>query len=173
MLTAWMISTRFNALPSMHTAMSPGRGTAVVSRALSIIGSAYAEYLAENGYDLVLIDEIRPLLNAMADELTTRCRRAVEVVVVDGGSDVDLAGVKAKIDQDASIVLVINVMDGNGCPLLSVEQVNALIDFIGPDSAITCAAIGKFSSRRGGVSVYAAGVLITASGQAGDLPRLV
>ncbi|MCC8402727.1 hypothetical protein LJ655_12650 [Paraburkholderia sp. MMS20-SJTN17] len=135
-LTAWMIGARYNALSSIHTAMPPTPGTAVVSRALSTIGSAYAEYLAKNGYDLILIDEIRPLLNAMAEQLTTRYRRAMEVVVADRSSEADVAAVKAKIDEDASIVLVVNVMNDKGYPLLSVVQANAFIDFIGPSCAI-------------------------------------
>jgi short-subunit dehydrogenase len=148
-------------------------GTAVVSRALSIIGSAYADYLATNGYDLVLIDHFRPRLNALAEELTTRTRRAVEVVVVDRESAVDQAMIEAKIEEDASVVLVVNVTDESGYALLSVEQANALIDRIAPDCAITCTALRKFSSKSDGVSVCGAGVLITAAGHIADFPRLI
>lgn len=147
-------------------------GTAVVSRALSIIGSAYADYLATNGYDLVLIDHFRPRLNALAEELTTRTRRAVEVVVVDRESVVDIAMVQAKIEEDASVVLVVNVTDESGYALLSIEQANALIDSIGPNCAISCTAIRRFLSKSDGVSVCGAGVLITTAGHIADFPRL-
>ncbi|WP_175832352.1 hypothetical protein [Burkholderia cepacia] len=138
-----------------------------MSRALSIMGSAYAEYFAANGYDLVLIDEIRSRLNAMAEELTTRFRSAVEVVVADHESALDLASIKAKVNQDASIVSVIDVTKEGSYPLLSVEKADALIEAIEPNCTITGAAVGAFSSRSGGVCV-----LITASSRLGDLPWL-
>jgi NAD(P)-dependent dehydrogenase (short-subunit alcohol dehydrogenase family) len=153
-------------------AMALARGTAVVSGALSIIGSAYAHYLASSGHDLVLIDRHRPRLNALAQDLTTRTRQAVEVVVVSFGSLLDLAAVKEKIGQDASIVLVVDIADGVGDGLLSARQANALIGVLEPGCAITSAAIRGFSSKGAEVSVYRVGVLIAAAGSFDELPGL-
>lgn len=143
-------------------------GTAVVSGALSIIGAAYADYLARKGYDLMLIDHHRLRLNRMADALSTRTRRAVEVVVVRRRSPVDLAAVAAQIEGDASIVVVVNVANTQGCTLLSESQANALIDASwpgsGPEREISSAAIRKFLSKRGMARTHHAEVSIVAAG---------
>ncbi|OUL68176.1 hypothetical protein [Paraburkholderia hospita] len=148
------------------------RGTAVVCGALSIIGVAYAGHLARKGYDLVLIDGHRPRLNALAQELTTSTRRAVEVVVLSRRSLLDVAAVKAQIHQDASIVLVVDIADENGHASLSARQANALIGVFDRDGAVTDAAVRKFSSLGVGISVYRAGVVITAPGGIDDFPGL-
>lgn len=135
-------------------------GTAVVSGALSIIGAAYAEYLARKGYDLVLIDQHRLRLNRMADTLSTRFQRAVEVVVVRRRSPLDLAAAAAQIEGDASIVVVVNVANAQGRALLSATQAHALIDGDWSDREIGLAAIRKFLSRRGAVRTYRADVSV-------------
>lgn len=56
-----------------------------------------------------------------------RTRRAIEVVVVSCGSLLDIVGVKAKIHQDASIVVVVDVADGNRRARPSGRLANALI----------------------------------------------
>lgn len=147
-------------------------GTAVVSGALSIIGAAYAEYLARRGYDLVLIDQHRLRLNRMADTLSTRFQRAVEVVVVKRHSPVDLAAAAAQIEGDASIVVVVNVANAQGHALLSASQANALIDGDWSDREISRAAIRKFLSRRCAVRTYQAGVSIVTDGHITTLPLI-
>ncbi|HWT36467.1 MAG TPA: hypothetical protein VN289_09300 [Paraburkholderia sp.] len=152
--------------------MALARGTAVVRGALSIIGSAYADHLAANGYDLVLIDGHRARLNAFAQELTTRTRRAIEVVVMAGGSLPEVTAVREKIGQDASIVLVVDIADEIGQVPLSTRQANELIGVIASDRVITSAAASKFLLKGVGVGIYRVGVLITAVGNAEDLPDL-
>lgn len=155
-----------------NTSMALVRGTAVVSGALSIIGSAFSHYLASRGHDLVLVDRHRPRLNALAKELTSLSRQAVEVAVVTSGSLLDVAAITEKIRQDASIVLVVDIADEAGDVLLSARQANALIGVLEPGRAITSAAIGKFSAKGDGVSVYRVGVVITSAAGFDDLPGL-
>ncbi|MFP3605965.1 SDR family NAD(P)-dependent oxidoreductase [Paraburkholderia sp. SIMBA_053] len=148
------------------------QGTAVVSGALSIIGAAYAEHLARNGYDLVLIADHRPRLNALAKELTTRTRQAVEVALMNHRSSLDVAAVKAQIRQDASIVLVVDIADENDHASLSTRQANALVGLLDPDLVATDAAVKKFSSMGVGFSMYRTGVVITAHGRVDDFSSL-
>lgn len=152
--------------------METNPGTAVVSGALSIIGAAYADYLARKGYDLILIDQHRIRLNRMADALSTRTRRAVEVVVVQRRSPVDLAAASVQIERDASIVVVVNVANARGCTLLSATQANALIDGAWSDREISCAAIRKFLSKRGTVRTHHTDVYITTASHITKLPLI-
>lgn len=145
----------------MDVAMVVTPGTAVISGALSIIGSAYADHLASKGYDLLLIDRHRGRLNRMAAALTTRTRRAVEVVVVSRGSESDLAAALAQIEQDASISVVVNIARRRNQRLpagAEAEPIGAL-------------AVRKFLSARGMVSTCHAEVFI-ATGHVADLPPL-
>jgi short-subunit dehydrogenase len=147
-------------------------GTAVVSGALSMTGSAYAEYLARKGFDLMLIDRHRTRLNRLADALTTSTRRAVEVVVANRRSPVDLAAVAAQIGRDASIVLVVNVADAQGCTLLSASQADALISAAGPERVTACAAMRQFLSKRGMVLTHHAYVHVAAASHITELPLI-
>jgi short-subunit dehydrogenase len=153
--------------------MAATPGTAVVSGALSIIGIAYAEYLSTCGYDLLLIDQHRRRLNRLAETLTTLTRRAVEVVVVNRRSSVDLATVVAQIEQDASIAIVVNISNRQGYTLLSDGQAKAMVDGSWSEREISCTAIRKFLSKRGVVSTYRAEVFITAAGHVAELPALI
>jgi len=152
--------------------METNPGTAVVCGALSIIGTAYAEYLATRGYDLMLIDQHRARLNRLAESLTTRTRRAVEVVAIKRCTSVDLAAVAAQIERDASIVVVVNIANSHGCTLLSASQANALIDGAWSQREITCAAIRKFISKRGVVRTHHANVYIAVAGHIAELPLI-
>ena len=152
--------------------METNRGTAVISGALSIIGTAYADHLAMHGYDLMLIDQHRQRLNRLAETLTTRRRRAVEVVVARRGSPIDLASVGAHIERDASIVVVVNVANLQGQTLLSAGQANALLNGIWSEREITCTAIRKLLSGRGIVRTYHTDVYITAASHLAELPLI-
>jgi uncharacterized protein len=84
------------------------KGTAVVAGASSSIGAAYAERLATQGYDLILIDQHRDLLHEAATTITDNSRRAVEVLAADLALPHDLKRVERLLRQDASITLLVN-----------------------------------------------------------------
>ncbi|MGF6553028.1 SDR family NAD(P)-dependent oxidoreductase [Paraburkholderia youngii] len=144
--------------------MTASRGTAVVSGVLSIIGLAYADYLATNGHDLILIDQDRASLNALAEELTTQTRRAVEVVAADRRSPSDAAMIAEKIDQDASVVLVVSVTEQGIDNVCSFAQADSLMKSAGLDCEVSCAAVRKFTSGGGAANLYRAGVVVASAG---------
>lgn len=84
------------------------RGTAVIAGASSSIGAAYADRLASQGYDLILIDPQRDALHQAATLLTDKSRRAVEVLAADLSVPHDLNRVERALQQDASITLLVN-----------------------------------------------------------------
>ncbi|MDB5981012.1 MAG: Short-chain dehydrogenase/reductase [Pseudomonas sp.] len=84
------------------------RGTAVIAGASSGIGAAYTNRLADQGYDLILIDQHRDALNQAAAIITDNSRRAVEVLATDLTVPHELNRVERALRQDASITLLVN-----------------------------------------------------------------
>ncbi|WP_322068183.1 SDR family NAD(P)-dependent oxidoreductase [Paraburkholderia bannensis] len=150
--------------------MTASRGTAVVSGALSLIGLAYADYLATNGHDLILIDQDRASLNALAEQLTTQTRRAIEVVAADRHSAADVAMIADKIDRDASVVLVVSVTEEGVDSVFSSAQADSLIKSAALDCEVSCSAVRKFSSSGGAANLYRASVVVTSAGRINGSP---
>ena len=106
-------------------------GTALVTGASSGIGALYADRLAQRGYDLILVARNRERLNALANTISTRSGRAVEVLPADLGDRAALARVEDLLREDASITLLVNNAGiGTHTPLLQsdVEQMTRMVD---------------------------------------------
>jgi short-subunit dehydrogenase len=98
------------------------RGTALITGASSGIGAVYADRLAQEGYDLILVARSADKLRALAQQLTTRSGRSVETIVADLTKATDLARVEDVLKTDASIsVLINNAGFGAAAPLLQSE----------------------------------------------------
>lgn len=109
----------------------PNAGTALITGASSGIGAIYADRLARRGYDLILVARNRDRLNTLANRITNETRRVVEVLDADLGDQRSLAKVEAKLQEDASITLLVNNAGiGTHTPLLqsNVEQMTRMID---------------------------------------------
>jgi NAD(P)-dependent dehydrogenase (short-subunit alcohol dehydrogenase family) len=138
------------------TASSPSLGTALVTGASSGIGALYADRLARRGYDLILVARNRNRLNLLADDISTRTGRAVEVAAADLGDAASLAKVEAKLREDASITLLVNNAGiGTHTPLLQsdVERMAAMIalNVVAPTRLTYAAAPGFVARGRGAV----------------------
>jgi short-subunit dehydrogenase len=84
------------------------KGTALVTGASSGIGAVYADRLARQGYDLILVARSKEKLNALANTLSNETGRAVEVVAADLKEKTDLLRVENILRTDASITLLVN-----------------------------------------------------------------
>jgi short-subunit dehydrogenase len=84
------------------------KGTALITGASSGIGAVYADRLARQGYDLILVARNREKLNALANHLSNETGRTVEVVAADLKNRVDLLRVEEILRRDASITLLVN-----------------------------------------------------------------
>ena len=118
-----------------------------------MLGMACADHLANEGYDLILVDRHRDRLNAQADELTTRTRRAVEVCAADLRCAVQLSLLAEKLRQDASIALFVRIDDSG----VSVARGDTPCD-----DALTRAA-ADLGRQCGGTCVYRAAVTVIAT----------
>jgi short-subunit dehydrogenase len=84
------------------------RRLAIVTGASAGIGAAFAERLARDAYDLVLVARRRDRLDALAERLVRAHERRVEVLVADLGSDDGVRAVEARIAAEPSLELVVN-----------------------------------------------------------------
>jgi len=81
---------------------------AVVTGASSGIGQAYAERLAREGYDLVIVARRRERLDALAKRLRDEARVTVEPLTADLTDDRDLARVEARVAGERALELLVN-----------------------------------------------------------------
>lgn len=93
---------------SSPVARSAEPRSAVVTGASSGIGRAYAEHLASLGYDLLLVARREALLQALADELASRYRVSVEVLVADLSDPEAVARVAARISALPNLNMLVN-----------------------------------------------------------------
>ena len=97
-------------------------GTALITGASSGIGAIYADRLAARGYDLILVARDREKLNALARDISTRTGRSAEVLAADLLSADGVSQVEDKLQQDASITLLVNNAGvGTHTPLLQSD----------------------------------------------------
>ncbi|WP_160107478.1 SDR family NAD(P)-dependent oxidoreductase [Pseudomonas izuensis] len=84
------------------------KGTALITGASSGIGAVYADRLARQGYNLILVARSQAKLNALASRLSNETGRNVEVVAADLKDKTDLLRVEQILRSDASITLLVN-----------------------------------------------------------------
>lgn len=107
------------------------KGTALITGASSGIGAVYADRLARQGFDLILVARSRARLNALANHLSDQTGRTVEVVVADLKNKADSLRVEQILRSDASITLLVNNAGVGGVmPLLGspVDDMEAMIN---------------------------------------------
>jgi short-subunit dehydrogenase len=106
------------------------KGTALITGASSGIGAVYADRLARQGYDLILVARSQDKLNALANHLSNETGRAVEVVAADLKDKADLLRVESILRSDASITLLVNNAGVGGVMPLLGSPVDAMEDMI-------------------------------------------
>ena len=108
-----------------------GRPRALITGASSGIGTAFAERLAREGYDLVLVARRRSRLERLADRLRADPGVHAEVICADLTDTKDLAEVEAKVSGDDALALLVNNAGFGGYqPFASIEPrvIDSLID---------------------------------------------
>src|SRR5437868_15536322 len=99
---------------------------AVVTGASSGIGVAYAERMAERGYNLILVARRRNRLEEIANKIQAKTNCAVEIVTADLGDAADLLRIEALLTEREDIDVLIN---------------NAGLGALGPISKVPAAAL--------------------------------
>jgi short-subunit dehydrogenase len=106
--------------------MSNHHRFAVVTGASSGIGVAYAERMAERGYDLILVARRRDRLEDVAKRIEIKAKRMVEIVIADLADAKDLLRIEALLTEREDIDVLIN---------------NAGLGALGPTSKVTADAL--------------------------------
>ncbi len=106
------------------------KGTALITGASSGIGAVYADRLARQGYDLILVARSRARLDSLADHLSNETGRAVEVVAADLKNPADLRRIEDILRTDASITLLVNNAGVGGVMPLLASPVDDMQDMI-------------------------------------------
>ncbi|MNU97282.1 Serine 3-dehydrogenase [compost metagenome] len=106
------------------------KGTALITGASSGIGAVYADRLARQGYDLILVARSQAKLTALANRLSDATGRNVEVVAADLKEKADLLRVEQILRNDASITLLVNNAGVGAVMPLLVSPVDDMQDMI-------------------------------------------
>src|SRR5271167_4871248 len=102
------------------------KGTALVTGAAVGIGSVYADRLARRGYDLIVVARNARLLNQLATALSAETGRKVEVLVADLTNKAELRKVEERLQNDASITMLVNNAGFGGTASLVDSKVDDL-----------------------------------------------
>lgn len=88
--------------------MTQPKGYALITGASSGIGATYADRLARQGYDLILVARNQHRLERLATQLNANTQRDIHVVVADLNLPADLARVEQILHDDSRISLLVN-----------------------------------------------------------------
>lgn len=139
------------------------KGTALVTGASSGIGAVYADRLARQGYDLILVARNRARLVELAKRLTDETGRAVEVIAADLGNKNDLAGVEKVLRSDAGITMLVNNAGvGATAPLLAsdIDKMEEMITLnVSALTRLTYAAVPGFVAHGNGAIINIASIV--------------
>ena len=88
--------------------MNEAKGTALITGASSGIGALYADRLASQGYDLILVARNATKLERMAQAIREATGRQIDTLPADLTNPADLRLVEARLANDRSITLLVN-----------------------------------------------------------------
>ncbi|MFJ9908207.1 SDR family NAD(P)-dependent oxidoreductase [Streptomyces sp. NPDC101152] len=92
--------------------MTTQNKTAVVTGASAGLGAAYAQRLADRGYDLILVARNTTRLETLASDIRSRTGRAVDIVTADLTDAAQISVVEERLRTDESIEVLINNAGG-------------------------------------------------------------
>ncbi len=147
----------------MSLASSPVRARALITGASSGIGAVFAERLARDGFDLVLVARRRQRLEDLAQRLTDECDVDAEVIDADLTDVSDLDALEAQVAEDGTLTLLINNAGFGGYnPFVSLvpDVIDDLIDIhIRTVTRLTRAALPGMVDRGAGAVINIASML--------------
>ncbi|MFK9007713.1 SDR family NAD(P)-dependent oxidoreductase [Pseudomonas pergaminensis] len=88
--------------------MTQANGYALITGASSGIGAVYADRLARQGYDLILVARNQQRLDLLATRLKADTHRDIQVVAADLNLPADLARIEQMLHDDSRISLLVN-----------------------------------------------------------------
>lgn len=139
------------------------KGTAVVTGASSGIGAVYADRLAGQGYDLVLVARRADRLEELAEKLRYAYDRKVSFITADLSDDDDVRRVERLISADESVTLLVNNAGLGGQQVVATADADAAERMIKVNvialTRLTRAVLPGLLARNRGAIVNIASVL--------------
>ncbi|GGC59165.1 SDR family NAD(P)-dependent oxidoreductase [Chelatococcus reniformis] len=106
------------------------RPAVLITGASSGIGAVYANRFAKRGHDLVLAARDKGRLDALAERLRNEAGVAVDVVKADLTAAADLAGLEARLADDARIGILLNNAGASIPGTFATQGAGAVADLI-------------------------------------------
>ena len=162
--------------PGLAAAKGAARRTALVTGASSGIGAAFAERLARDGCDLVIVARRRDRLEALADRLRSDAGVEVDVLAADLTEPAGLRDVEQAIDGCGALAFLVNCAGAAGyMPFVSLPPARAealvRLHIVAP-TRLTRAALPAMIARGRGVVINVSSALaFSASAPAPPLPH--
>lgn len=139
------------------------KGTAVVTGASSGIGAVYADRLAGQGYDLVLVARRADRLEELAEKLRYAYNRKVSVISADLADDNDVRRVEQAVTADDSVMLLVNNAGLGGAQVVATADADVAERMIKVNvvalTRLTRAVLPGLIARNRGAIVNIASVL--------------
>jgi short-subunit dehydrogenase len=157
-------------------AVEVARRTALVTGASAGIGAAFAERLARDGYDLIIVARRLDRLEALADRLRDEAGVAVDVLVADLTAADELREVERAIEACAILEFLVNCAGVAGyMPFaqLPPDQAESLVRLhvVAPTRLTRAALPGMVVRGRGVIVNVSSGLAFSASLPAPPLPH--
>ncbi|WP_447749900.1 SDR family NAD(P)-dependent oxidoreductase [Sphingopyxis fribergensis] len=146
--------------------MNEAKGTALITGASSGIGAIYADRLARQGYDLILVARNADKLGRVAKTIQEQTGRKVETVAADLGDARDLRAVEDRLSGDAGITMLVNNAGiGSTAQTLEadVDAMSAMVSLnVNALMRLSYAAVPAFAGRGRGTIVNIASIVAVA-----------
>lgn len=152
------------------------RPRALVTGASSGIGAAFAERLAKDGYNLIIVARRRDRLESLAQELQERHHANVEMLVADLSQTVALRMVEKRAAEDPALELLVNNAGFGGyMPFveLDADKAEELINLqVLAVTRLTRAALpGMIARQRGSIINVSSRLAFSGSMGSSQLPK--
>jgi len=155
-----------NGMPGEAIIMTTNKGIAVVTGASGGIGAIYADRLARQGYDLIIVARNEGKLREVADRIREETGQAVEIYAADLTNSDDLASLEAHVRTNSRITLLVNNAGvGATAPLLQsdIKAMRAMIALnVDALTRLTYALAPGFAERGEGTIINIASIVAIA-----------
>lgn len=146
--------------------MNEAKGTALITGASSGIGALYADRLARQGYDLILVARNATKLERVAQAIREATSRKIDTLSADLANPGDLRLVEARLANDRSITLLVNNAGiGSTARALDadVDTMSAMVSLnVEALMRLTYAVVPAFVARGRGTIVNIASIVAVA-----------